>query len=1579
MNEKGPDALSEREQLLELLLNDDSETDDILGEFLPLSFAQERLWFLNQLSNGTDVSYNVPIALRLRGALDVEALTEALNRLVERHEMLRATFAVDDDRPIQKIASAVPLDVQLIDVPPVEIASHVDAHARHTFDLGRGPLVHARILRVDKDHHILLLNMHHIVADGWSLGVFVRELSALYSHCLLGQSADLPDLPVQYADYAHWQRQALEDEAARAQLDYWLAQLAGAPRLLDLPTDRPRPPRMTGCGAQVRFAIPSMLRDALKALSAREGVTLFMTLLAAYTTLLHRISGQRDILIGTPIAGRTRPEFESIIGCFVNTVVLRCTVDSGDSFVAHLHRISATAMTAYENQDLPFEVLVEHLQPQRSLGHTPVFQVMMALQNIPIGSFSLPGLTVEPVVQNLTATKFDLNLSLSERETEIAAVLEYNTDIFDSQTVNELVRSFLALLADVSTGPITRRLDQLTLTDDARAAHWRSHIERGAHRLDFPKERPAGSDSPQPRPARVDIELPEEAATRLLALAREEGASAEHVLLAAFAVLLFRITRQTDFAIGVAEAETSPWRLLSWDMAGDPTFHATIGRARAMAEAAAEFALPLKRINSLCGSESNQAPQPIFSASFSCGEAGPGAAIDVSVSPLHLAINLGADRCIGVFHFNETQLASSDARRYGRMFEHLLCGLAAEPDAAVSRAPLLSSHERDRILRGLNPIRRESVAENSLAAPFEACARRLPNAVALVGSEGELSYRDLDERSSRLAHYLRANGLSEGGRAAIMMSRGFQMVVALYAVSKAGAAYVPLDPELPDGRLALMLREAEVDCLLVQSDQRERMPAGDWQIVVLETLEDALRAMPADSIALRQPPGGIAYLMYTSGSTGSPKAVQYPIEGAIASVRWLQMQYPVLQGDRHVLKTPFGFDVSIWELLWPLYYGGTLVICDPDGHRDPEYLRALIECHQVTCANFVPSMLQVFLDELPPNSCPSLRWILSGGEALLPHLRDCCFERLPQAKLVNLCGPTETHSVADIIVPAEAGSRFVPLGRPSAAFRLYVLDDWLEPMPIGVAGELYIGGDVGLAHGYFGSPALTADRFLPDPFGSPGARMYRSGDICRYFDDGVLEHLGRADRQVKIRGARIELSEIESALAAHDAVRASAVIAVGDGADRRLVGFVVPADDAIVDPDAVTRQIAEVLPRPMVPAPILSIAEIPISINGKVDSAALEEVWRATQAETDGSDLSIAPRGGTEERLARLFGQVLGRPEIDVTRSFFEIGGHSLLAFKLTAACEREFGIVLPMAALFTKSSVRELATEIEAAGMLRDNSLVALDARPEPRDIVAFLVHDITGTPIPFRHLAKRLAADFSVYGFQAPGLEGGGDALQSPQAYAEFYVNVAEQVRGDRPIVLIGWSYGGAIAIELARLWDERGVAVDATILLDSFVLGPPPPGTSRLPGQEEAESVLGTIDYLGRDFAGSGCDGPEAAVADRLGAMLKANLRSFVRHVPERFHGTIDLFRAAGGFPGLTGSTLSDYTSPSRSWEHFVDEVATHDIEGDHFDLLSDHYCDGLASRVRSVVTARRMLEGRLVAAGPEEDHLSTRQPI
>ncbi len=651
--------------------------------------------------------------------------------------------------------------------------------------------------------------------------------------------------------------------------------------------------------------------------------------------------------------------------------------------------------------------------------------------------------------------------------------------------------------------------------------------------------------------------------------------------------------------------------------------------------------------------------------------------------------------------YAENTSVSTDAplaQCWARSFLRLLTGMAGDPDAPLLGLPLIDAEDRHRILHDLNRYRVPQLGYRTMAGPFEERVARAPHAVALVDESGTtLSYRELNERANRLAHFLLAQGAGPGTRVGICLERSIAQIVAIYAAVKTGAAYLPLDPDLPDERLAYMLTDGAPAHVLIDRPGRARIPGGAWTVHDVTADRPAWDTCPATDPVVGGHANALLHILYTSGSTGRPKGVAYPTDGALANLEWLQRHYPFHAGDATVYKTSPGFDVSIWEIFWPLYHGARLVICRPGGHRDPRHLAHLVEEHGVSMISLVPTVMTPFLDMVSAERAGALRWAMCGGEPMTARIRDRFSATLPHATLVNCYGPTEAGCVTDMIVGPDPGSPVVPLGRPAEHFRMLLLDENLDLVPVGMPGEAYLGGRIGLAHAYWRAAGRTAERFVPDPYGPPGARLYRTGDLCRYRDDGVLEHLGRIDRQIKIRGLRVEPGEIESVIGEHPAVADCAVIAQGDPV--RIVAFVVLAADPTAangaDPVAtIDAHAAATLPVHMRPNSVIPVPSIPATVNGKIDTAALLRLWPTG----DGQDREIvAPSDELEARLVNMYARLLGVSAVSTLDNFTDLGGHSLLAFQLLDQCRQELAAEPDVTQLLA-GTLQEVAASIRVA-----------------------------------------------------------------------------------------------------------------------------------------------------------------------------------------------------------------------------------------------------------------------------------------
>ncbi|HEX8276243.1 MAG TPA: amino acid adenylation domain-containing protein [Longimicrobiaceae bacterium] len=1058
---------------------------------LPPSFAQERLWFLHRMEPDSAV-YNIPAAVRLRGALDAAALERALGEVVRRHESLRTIFAERGGAPVQVVAPFAGFALPVEDLSSAGDAEHeaevrrrAAEDAARPFDLAAGPLFRAGLLRLADDEHVLLLCMHHVVSDGWSLGVLFRELSELYAAFAGGAESPLAELPVQPADFAAWQREQLRGEALERQLAYWRERLADAPALLELPTDRPRPAAQSDRGAREPVRLPGALVERLHAVARAEGATLYMTLLAAWQVLLSKYAGTDDVVVGSPIAGRTRGETEGLIGFFVNTLVLRVDLSGDPSFRDVLRRVREATLGAYEHQDVPFERLVEELQPERSLSHSPLFQVLFALQNTGDEAARLGAVEMEGLETGDAAAKFDLSLVLGEEDGGVSGTASYRAELWEPATVRRMLGHFRAVLEALAADP-DRRLSAVEL--------------------------PAGDER------------------RLLE---------------------------------------------AWSRSGD-------------------------------------APAP-------------------------------ADRCV---------------------------------------------HEL-----------------------FAEQAERTPDALALVAGAETLTYSQLHARSDALARVLAARGVGPDARVGICVERGPGLVVGLLGILKAGGAYVPLDPQYPAERLAFMLADAGARVLLTEDALRGRFPAFAGEVVALDTphppapsptrgegehdgAEDgaavALHAARAPDEPCTLSSDHLAYVIYTSGSTGLPKGTEVPhraIPGFFRGVR-----YARFDGTTVLLQhSSVSWDALTLEL-WPALLSGGTCVLYPGHASEPGELGEQVRRHGVNTLWLTAAYFNLVVDTCP-EILAGVAQVMTGGEAVsAPHARRA-LELYPELRLVNGYGPSECTVFATCHpVPAGFAGASLPVGRPVGDRRVHLLDRHLGAVPLGAAGEVCIGGPA-VARGYLGRPALTAERFVPDPFGEPGARLYRSGDRARWGADGTLEFVGRVDFQVKIRGFRVEPGEVEAALAAHPAVREAAVV-VHEPApgDRRLVGYVTAADGANADPAELRAWLGGRMPEYMVPAAVAVLETLPLTPHGKLDRRALPAPEYAAAGER-----YVAPRTPAEEVVAGIWAEVLGVERVGTADGFFDLGGHSLLATRVVSRVREALGVELPLRALFEAPTVAELAGRVEA------------------------------------------------------------------------------------------------------------------------------------------------------------------------------------------------------------------------------------------------------------------------------------------
>ncbi|MCD5970203.1 non-ribosomal peptide synthetase [Pseudomonas quasicaspiana] len=1043
------EQLAPQTQTLALLPADRSQP-------LRASFAQQRQWlFWTMQPNST--AYHTPLVVKLSGDLNLQALQRSFDALLARHESLRTTFVEQDGVLYQQVqpTAAVQLDqLYMLGADDIAIEQAIHQETQRLFDLANGPLLRVKLIATAGQESVLVMTLHHITSDGWSMGLLVHEFVEFYRAFAEQREPALSGLPVQYADYARWQHDWLEQGELQRQLDYWTTRLGQEHELLALPLDHPRPATRSYRGGRVALRLPSLLESGIRALAQRNGVSLFQLFLGAFALVLQRYAGQSDLRIGVPVNNRNAEELEAVVGFFVNTLVIRLQPDVQVSVQQWLDQVKDSTLSAQAHQDLPFERLVEALNPERALNYNPLFQVMYnhlsTLGGTATGA-SLPGLRAEELPLPDAAAQFDLALETLETAQGIDVALVFAAELFETATIEGL------------------------------ATHW----------------------------------------------------------------------------------------------------------------------------------------------------------------------------------------------------QRLLQAMIDNDQRALGDLPMLSSHDVERAERW-NSTDVHYDDEVCVHRLIEAQSERTPDAVALVFGAESLTYRQLNRAANRLARQLIEQGVGPDVLVGVAALRSVEMVVALLGVLKAGGAYVPIDPEYPQERQIYMIEDSGIELLLVQPEFEGLLPESVNTLVLQPPLNSG-EAGDDCNPQIGLDGEHLGYVIYTSGSTGKPKGAGNRHSALTNRLQWMQQAYGLSARDTVLQKTPFSFDVSVWEFFWPLMTGAQLVVAQPGDHRDPAKLVRLIEEHGVTTLHFVPSMLQVFLQSLPHQRCASLRRVICSGEALPVDAQNQVFARLPQAGLYNLYGPTEAAIDVTHWTCRDEGLDSVPIGEPIANLQTWILDQALQPVLPGVAGELYLGG-AGLARGYHRRPALTAERFVVSPFGD-GERLYRTGDLARYRADGVIEYLGRLDHQVKIRGQRIELGEIEARLLEQASVRDAAVVVHSNDQGQQLVAYLV-LEAGESDIALIKDQLKQALPGYMVPNQFVLLDHMPLSPNGKLDRKALPAP--AVSIEQDWQ----APQTDLQRQVADIWSEVLRLDQVGLNDHFFELGGHSLLATQMVARTAEALGLEVPLDILFEHSTL---------------------------------------------------------------------------------------------------------------------------------------------------------------------------------------------------------------------------------------------------------------------------------------------------
>ncbi|MEK4922939.1 amino acid adenylation domain-containing protein [Cytobacillus sp. FSL R5-0569] len=1176
-------------------------------QYAPMSHEQKRLWFIEQTENVAS-TYYIPVVVKLKGTLRTEALYESLVEVMKKHEALRTVIETKDGEVYQRVLSADEATLKYYEktINRNELNHEIDEAIKMPIDWENELGWHSYLFRINKEENILCIVYHHLFADGWSIAPFMEDVSTAYETLVKGDQPVLSSLPIQYGDYAFWQQEMLVHDMEE-KLAFWKKQLAHIPEAIPLPYGVERPEKRMVEGGRLTFELDKNLYRQLNQLAKGEDVTLFMVLQSALATLYHRLGAGDDIPFGTPVAGRNEPSLQAIVGFFVNTIVLRTDVSGNPSFLQLLHRVKKQNMSIYDQQDTPFDRVVEAINPTRSNKVHPLFQSMIIMQNTPQPSFKVEGVDAEIQINGTNTAKFDLTFEFWQgfNQDTLEGAIEYRKDLYKHEQIQHLLQQWLTLLSSI----------------------------------------------------------------------------------------------------------------------------------------------------------------------------------------------------------------------------------IATPNQSVGKLPILLDTEKNELLHLQS--KKVTAKQEHIVHNFEQMVEQYRNEIAVTYDETSISYQQLNEKANQLARLLIDKGVKANDFITISLPRSLELITSILAVLKAGAAYVPIDPDYPEDRKQYIHRDAGAVMMITDKKQVEHgnQIVFDLQLHQTLTLYDSSNLEEVEGNEIY--PSSPAYIIYTSGSTGKPKGVLVPHSNVVrlfaSTNRWFSFDHD----DVWTLFHSYAFDFSVWEIWGALLFGGKLVIVPYETTRNPQAFLQLLVKERVTVLNQTPSafyqLMEAEKERIDLSDMLRIRYIIFGGEALeLPRLESWYnLHAMSKTKLINMYGITETtvhvsylELTKDII--RQSASSLIGEGIPDLG--VYILDDYLQPVPKGVIGEMYVTGD-GLAHGYLNQPALTAERFVANPYGSAGSRMYKTGDLAKWTEDGSLDYIGRSDHQVKIRGFRIELGEVNAALLQYPAIKQAVTTVLTMHGDKQLVSYFISHNE--IDYKELRQFLQTRLPKYMVPNHFVRTDDIPLTNHGKLDMKALPK----PEMETMQGDRHL-PRTPQEEILTQLFAETLHLTEVSIDDSFFDLGGHSLLAVQLMKKIESTFGKELGIGVLFEAPTAAQLAKVIEGDAEEGASLQSLLGLRKTGSETPLFCVHPAGGLSWCYAGLMSKLDSRFPIYGLQAKGIKEKKNKPTSLVEMAKDYIQEIRSVQPKGPYRLLGWSLGGNVVHAMAVELQKQGEKIEFLVMMDSY------PGHFISMNEEEAE---------------------------------------------------------------------------------------------------------------------------------------------